>query len=759
MVQGYYTLQEAAHFLSMHVDELKQMAQKGQIRSFQDRGTLRFRVQDIQELARTRGSSDEDQPVLSDAPSSKARPASDPALKSPSPRPRPPSGEDIQLGSAGAGSPSSAARKSPKSPLKQGGPPDVFGFDVEADNVDIGADLPRPSSGVKSGSKTRKAPTPTPGSDSDVRLVADGSDVTFSVPKDSDIKVPDSDVKISPDPLKPKSGVHASPPSSGSKHPSQLALGSGTKPKSKLGDSPKPAHSPRPGASPQPADSGVRLVPMDDDSDVKLHGSSDEVNLGGGDTIAASDSNVRLEKVGLPPADSAEGNLQLTEEINLDEELKKQQEQEKDKPPTKVKAKSELKLPTTSPFELSDSDLELPSELKGEAAGPKTPRVAKGSEVSDSSDFDLAVQKPGGKEGSSDFDLVPGNDGNVMLDSGDSDFSLEANDEQVLDAGPAAALGSASSGINLNNPADEGISLEEGDGSDFDLSLEVEDTPKPQKSSPIDDSDSEFELTTSNTPKPSKGMEDESDSEFDLSLDPEADAPAAEGDSSEFELNLEGSGEVAASDGEFELTLDDNAPKEEEKPQVKSKSKLKVKGKTKMKPASDQEQDIFDTDFEVPALEESSSDDATVADSELESSDFDLALDDSELAQEEESGSQVVALDEEDVETMADDGAAVVDDVEVDEESDFAALDEDIQVEDDVVVEGEVRTRTVVEEKLIPPAPWGVVPVIFMLPCVLVMFLVAILGFEMLQTASGKPPGMLTIALADLFQTPITGKR
>src|SRR5450432_327788 len=104
MVQGYYTLQEAAQFLGMPIDELKQMAQKGQIRSFQDRGTLRFRTQDIQELARKRGVS------------------SDP---------------ELPLGDAGApaapkSSGSSAAKKapaSPKSPPKQEPSPEVFSFD------------------------------------------------------------------------------------------------------------------------------------------------------------------------------------------------------------------------------------------------------------------------------------------------------------------------------------------------------------------------------------------------------------------------------------------------------------------------------------------------------------------------------------------------------------------------------------------------------------------------------------------------------
>src|SRR5437763_15395692 len=79
MVQGYYTLQEAAKFLNMAVDDLKQMAQKGKIRSFQDRGTLRFRIQDIQELARVRGGTSDPELLLGDAslpPKSSASPIS-----------------------------------------------------------------------------------------------------------------------------------------------------------------------------------------------------------------------------------------------------------------------------------------------------------------------------------------------------------------------------------------------------------------------------------------------------------------------------------------------------------------------------------------------------------------------------------------------------------------------------------------------------------------------------------------------------------
>src|SRR5262249_51799686 len=143
---------------------------------------------------------------------------------------------------------------------------------------------------------------------------------------------------------------------------------------------------------------------------------------------------------------------------------------------------------------------------------------------------------------------------------------------------------------------DAGISLEEGTPAandfDFDLSLEVEATPKPAVANPAD-SDSEFELTLDDS-------------------GPQAAASSpTDSDSSEFELTLDDSGGVA--------------PLEEEQPQLKADSG---------------EKDIFETDFEVPALEEDSE-----AQTDLDSSDFDIALDDSAI--EEESASQVVALDEE----------------------------------------------------------------------------------------------------------------
>jgi excisionase family DNA binding protein len=723
MVQGYYTLQEAADYLDMSLDELKQMAQKGKIRSFQDRGTLRFRIQDIQELGRSRGTASEPELVLGDA-----------SLTPPKSAPMPSSGKR-------------KAPASPKSPAKQS-TPEVFAFDLD-DSVDLGSDVVLPKSDVKSkvSSKSSKRPNsppiPSAGSDSDVRLVADGSEVTFSLPKDAG-NVADSDVKISPDPLKPRTA-----PSS-AKRKSQIAAESGPKSKPSAASSGTKPTTPKPGSGQLPVDSGVRLVPLSD-SDVKLMGSSDDVPLGGdGSQSGTTDSNVRLEKVKIPPADSHEG-MMLTEEINLDEELRKQQEKERTaaKGVSKLKPKSELKMPTASPFELSDSDLEMPPELK-QRSGPKTPAKPTAPQ-NDSSDFDLESQSPV-EDGSSDFDLLPSKEG-VQLQGDSNDFSLElaGSSEGVLDDERSTELTNSTSGISLDNPVDQGISLEDGASDDFDLSLEVEDTPKPSKSRPIEDSESDFEIGAHKTPRPGKHQEfEDSASDFDLSLESDLAVPTADDDSS-FDLNLDGSGElVGDSDSEFELTLDDSgnlALDDDAAPQIKKKGRQ-----------STEEPDIFETDFEVPALD--GSDEATMADGELESSEFDLALEDSDLAPEEESGSQVVALDEEEADTVVDaeGDAAVVDDVEVEEESsDFADLDQDVEVEVEgdepsTLGQGKVRVKTVVQERMIEPAQWGIMPVIFMLPCVIVMFVVALLGYELVQTTTTlKPPGPLTVGIAGLI--------
>src|SRR5213076_2813921 len=94
-----------------------------------------------------------------------------------------------------------------------------------------------------------------------------------------------------------------------------------------------------------------------------------------------------------------------------------------------------------------------------------------------------------------------------------------------------------------------------------------------------------------------------------------------------------------------------------------------------------------------------------------------------------------------------------VGDVGVEAEPDFGELGE--EVEGDVEVEPDedrVPATVAGEPKLVPAAPWGAMPVVFMLPCVLVMFVVALLGVELVQSMSGyKSPGVLTRAIGDLL--------
>src|SRR5438067_1112494 len=171
MVQGYYTLEESAQILGISPDELKQRARKGEIRSFQDRGTWRFRIQDIQELARQTGK-----------------------------------GSDPELALGEALTPKPTDSPAPRSPKPQKKGDDVFGFSLDPGDggdqgVNLGADINlAPGSSKKSGSGKKLA---EPGSDSDVRLVSESGNVSFDVPADSDVKMVQEGPKSGPRSPKP----------------------------------------------------------------------------------------------------------------------------------------------------------------------------------------------------------------------------------------------------------------------------------------------------------------------------------------------------------------------------------------------------------------------------------------------------------------------------------------------------------------------------------------------------------------------------
>src|SRR5262245_13319451 len=137
MVQGYYSLDQAAQILGMTTEQLSQMAQRREVRAFADRGTWRFRTQDVEELARQRGRGSEPDLQFSDT----ARTRTD------SPKPQ------------------------KKAPLADSDLPIPLAPD-ESDQVEIGtASSDSGKLKPKSSSKNLagpKSPTPKPGSDSDV---------------------------------------------------------------------------------------------------------------------------------------------------------------------------------------------------------------------------------------------------------------------------------------------------------------------------------------------------------------------------------------------------------------------------------------------------------------------------------------------------------------------------------------------------------------------------------------------------------------
>ncbi|MCC6421258.1 MAG: helix-turn-helix domain-containing protein [Gemmataceae bacterium] len=697
MAQDYFTLDEAARIVNISQEELKQMARRGELRSFQDRGTWRFRAKDIQELARRRGMTSDPELALGEAPV--PRPADSPAPRSP-------------------GAPKSREAE-------------VFDFSLDAgDDIGVGhedfsIELPGSSKRNQPPSSRRykdgpRSPAPRPGSDSDVRLIAEGSDMQLQIPTDSDSKIvdeapPPGQVKQRP---RGRAGTGPDSPPPRGRPASKVDLPK-NKTSSKLDVGRKSGLHP-----PASVDSGARLVPMESDSDVRIVGAGDEsLGLGAEPPRSSADSDVRLERQAKAPPASDQGLP--TEEINLDEEIRHHEASRS--PQAKVRPRpSNPVLPAISPFELSDADVNLPA----------TPRKKK-SEIDSSSDFELT---PAGQSssplepGSSDFDLSPVGESSSPLDSSSEDeFRLELPEDEVALGGPptGAKRGGPASGISLENPADSGISLEQGgEGSD-----EIEFT---------------LSLNEGGTPRPAGAGSTDSDSEFELTLDADSSSPA-ESDS-EFELTLDEPRLTSDSDSEFELTLDDAGGLSPLEAQAPKQAKA---------PAG--EKDIFETDFDVPGLEEESGSEAVAldADTGLESSEFDLDLDDEEMAVEDGSGSEVVALDDE-----ADDASATVQApgrkkrpmvvAEEDEEgpSDFEQLEGELGEEGYEEGYEEEVGSVVVKEKLIPAAPWGAMPVLFMLPCVLIMFVVAIMGFEMVQSLSGyKGPGLFTRTIGGIFDS------
>src|SRR5262249_20357756 len=140
--------------------------------------------------------------------------------------------------------------------------------------------------------------------------------------------------------------------------------------------------------------------------------------------------------------------------------------------------------------------------------------------------------------------------------------------------------------------------------------------------------------------------------------------------------------------------------------------------------ASLEEKDIFETDFDLPALEDESASQAVAldeADTDLESSDFDLAVDESspKLGGASGSTSGAMALDE----SASSGSMESVDEMLLEEEETQSKADYSDEEEEDE----EVETIPAAE------AEWGMAPVIVMACSIVVMFVAGLMSFELLH--------------------------
>lgn len=173
MAQSYYTLEQAAEILGKSTDDLRQMARRGEIRSFADGGSWKFRTQDIDDLKQTEDLLAEYGTVSLDDDSDM-----DMELKF----------DDAPSGEAPLASESDIARSLQNEPIsKESGESDVrliFSGEKLGSDSDIAL---VPDFGDEDDS-TSKPPT-----DSDIRLVLEPDDEVEEVLPVADVSAPPAD--------------------------------------------------------------------------------------------------------------------------------------------------------------------------------------------------------------------------------------------------------------------------------------------------------------------------------------------------------------------------------------------------------------------------------------------------------------------------------------------------------------------------------------------------------------------------------------
>jgi hypothetical protein len=426
----FYTLEEAARVLGMSAEELKAKAQSREVRAFLDGGSWRFRVVDVDELARRRGLGSDAELRLSDLDI--------PAGKSSSGELEELDLSEFHLGVAKADLGSESAHISTKSgrkPHDTGSDHDILVDDLNvppnqitgSSSVIIGA----PSSqGRPSDSDVRLVPETVKGSsDSDVQLASAGikqasdSDVTLIKDDTADHGVvgssssSETSIKVSP-----LLGSSAEVPAAESDSDFEL------NPSSELIDALQPDSGSDFELSALDASDEFEATPLSKASDSDVTAS--DPKLAGINLSRPSDSGINLQTgLGLGKADSIEL-------APLSDEAIQTTGPSKGKPTAKPTAK--------------------PSKAKPSLAATPPPAVKKGEkDIFDDTDFEVDVAL-------SDSDS---DDKTVQLEAA-SDFDLEDNDtgsevfaidEEAVDQNASTAMAPSAFAEDDEDEEDDGF--------------------------------------------------------------------------------------------------------------------------------------------------------------------------------------------------------------------------------------------------------------------------------------------------------------
>jgi hypothetical protein len=417
----FYTLEEAARVLGMSPEELKAKAQHREVRAFLDGGSWRFRVADVDELARRRGLGSDAELRLSD-------------LEMPV---HPEGGDDANLSEyqmgvtqPDLGQPTTEFASRPSGPPTQafgpGGGDSSSDHDILLDDMSL---PPNPVSGSSSviigmESTTGKAP-----SDSDVRLVPDNpkgasdSDVQLATPQD--FKVPsDSDVTLIADDT--------------SNH-EILDAGSGD---TAVRNAPLLGSSAEVPASDAPEGSDFEMTPSsvidalqpDSGSDFELSAMEGSDEFEATPLRKPSDSDVTAAEPGLSginlsrPSDSGI-NLQMASGINLT-------------------GASSIELAPLSGDDVKAMTPPMPPPAVGRGMGDTSlapsPLSASGKDIFDDTDFEVNALDSDPDDSSDDRTVQLEAASDFELEESDTGSEVFAIDEEDVDQNAATAIGAVS---------------------------------------------------------------------------------------------------------------------------------------------------------------------------------------------------------------------------------------------------------------------------------------------------------------------------